>query len=148
MVTIMDSGKHEQSVLDSGDHTYQVFPLPASPPPPSMPSWTTIDTKKTTKLLGHVCRHYILKHTDMSTGGQILSIDVLAATDISVPGPQIYFIEGIAPGLAKDVPGLPMAATIHYTNGSLHNYLVTALSLVPLPKNAFDIPKGFKKKDQ
>ncbi|BDI28912.1 hypothetical protein CCAX7_009630 [Capsulimonas corticalis] len=150
-----DAGK--MWFLNNTAHTYTVTPFDAAQSKQMMQSilkgravdmnaanYKVTDTGRTTKILGHTARHYIVKMS-MTLMGQATTMtqDILAAQDLSAADTGA-FGGGSGPG---QVHGLPLVTTTTYhsglTEGMISKQVVTSLTTTPIPASTFDLPDGY-----
>ncbi len=103
------------------------------------------DTNKTTMLLNHRCRHYVVTDRSGLTRG-----DLLVAMDVAMPdtmNPYNVAVDGfnMKIDVARRITLLPLAIISVTTDGNYFDqYEATSVSTAPIKSNVFDIPAGYK----
>jgi hypothetical protein len=100
------------------------------------------DTGRTTMILGHVARHYIVTmHMTVMGSPMDMVDDILAAQDITLP----YYTE-MSGGLTE-IKGMPLVTSIKATGGPTGSMnmkmTVTSISTDPIPASKFQVPDGY-----
>lgn len=165
MTILSDADAGKTWMLNNTAHTYSLVTFdPAkmkamlfsnsksSGGPAGAPDYKVTDTGRTTKILGHLARHYII-HMTMNIQGRSTTItsDILAAQDL--PAADLGMYSGMAHmtgGLANmggGFRGLPLVTTTKMQGGVSDGFTmkqtVTSLSLDPIPASKFTIPEGY-----
>ncbi|MDR3709254.1 MAG: DUF4412 domain-containing protein [Capsulimonadaceae bacterium] len=108
---------------------------------------TVVDTGKTTTLMGHVARHYVvsltIKFNDQAT---TVTQDILAAQDFAAADLDAWGkMFGKATGI--EIKGIPLVSTMKMAGGLLDGITtldeVTSLSSDPIRPAVFAIPEGY-----
>ena len=103
------------------------------------------DTGRTTKILGHTARHYLVKMT-MTIMGRTTTMtqDILAAQDLPAADMGLY---GGLSGGAGQIHGLPLVTTTKFvggfSDGMTMKQVVTSISMDPIPASTFTVPDGY-----
>ncbi|MEO7902294.1 MAG: DUF4412 domain-containing protein [Capsulimonas sp.] len=156
MIVDQDAGK--MWFLNNTAHTYTVTTfspadakkmaaqmLKGQPGKSKGMTYKVTDTGRTTKVLGHTARHYIVKTTmDIMGKPTTMTQDILAAQDLSTADMGVMGGKG-----AGQVHGLPLVTTTTYhggmTEGMTMKQTVTSLTTTPIPASTFALPAGYTK---
>jgi hypothetical protein len=166
MSVIVDAGTKQMTMLNDTQHTYFVIPINpgalkgmmggAGAAMAAGHSVKVVDTGKTTRYLGHTCRHYILTMTiNMpQTGTMTMHSDILAAQDLPGLDAGVYQALAMQAGVnGNQMTGVPLLTVTKMSGrGPAGNMTMTqqvmSLSTAPISASRFEVPSGYRKTTQ
>ena len=162
MTMIVDAGTKQMTMLNDKQRTYVVMPIGpnmmkgmlggagAAMAGAGKPTYKVTDSGKTTKYLGHTCRHYVIdmKMTAPNMGTMIMHSDVLAAQDLPGLDPEVYSALGAQMGIAgNQMKGVPLVTNTKMssalTGAMTVSQTATDISTDPIPASEFETPEGY-----
>jgi len=165
MSFIVDAGTKQMTLLNTNQHTYSVTAISPDAMKQMMgsaglpqgqgttPTYTVKDTGKSTKYLGHTCRHYIMDMTMTmpQIGTMKTHSDVLAATDLPGLDPGVNEALAIQMGVkGQQMHGVPLLTKSVITGGMIGSMDMEQkaqdISTDEIPADKFEVPPGYTEK--
>lgn len=165
MSFIVDAGAKQMTLLNPNQRTYAVTPINPDAMKMMMgsaglpqgqgttPTYTVKDTGKSTKYLGHTCRHYIMDMTMTmpQIGTMKTHSDVLAATDLPGLDTGVYEALAMQTGVkGQQMHGVPLLTKSVITGGMIGTMDMEQkaqdINTDPIPADKFEVPAGYTEK--
>ncbi len=161
MSLIVDYGTKKMTMINNMARSYSDLPfnpsmvrqmMPGSPSSNgALKSYKVLDTGKTTTLLGHRVRHYIVSEriATQNMGDMTVQGDMYAAQDLPEPDTASYdSLSSHMPGRVH-VHGVPIKVVMKISGGQTGSMtmsqIATSISTAPVPASTFTIPEGYTK---
>lgn len=146
MIVDLDGGT--MAILNPANHTYVSIPFnPAQVAQmrAKAPGYAVTDTGRTTTVLGHTARHYVVKLSiPIKNHTMRMTQDILSAQDFPAADTSFY-AQWLTGG--DKVLGIPLATTTKMYSGTAGTITVTtkvtSIATDPIPASEFAIPAGY-----